>query len=119
MQWLSNVVTRYYKTILIFWVLLFIALAVLAIRLPSLLEGDGFSTNGEHQQVMDELTDTFDLPAETLFVVFDQTTDNTIKQTISDIEDLQIAESIQSPLDDPALYKDHVAYAMLHFEWRY
>ncbi|MFJ8063491.1 MMPL family transporter [Psychrobacillus sp. NPDC096426] len=115
MQWLSNTVTRYYKTILICWLVLFIALAVLAIRLPSLLEGDGFSTNGEHQQVMDELTETFDLPAETLFIVFDRTTDETIRHTISEMEDLQIAESIQSPLDDPSLYKDHVAYAMLHF----
>lgn len=115
MHWLSNIVTRYYKTILIFWLILFIALAVLALRLPSLLEGDGFSTNGEHQQVMDELTNTFDLPAETLFVVFDQTTDDTIEHTIAEIEDLQIAETIQSPIDDPSLYKDHVAYAMLHF----
>ncbi|MFJ7972211.1 MMPL family transporter [Psychrobacillus sp. NPDC096389] len=115
MHWLSNMVTRYYKTILVFWLVLFIGLAVLAIRLPSLLEGDGFSTDGEHQLVMDELTNTFDLPAETLFIVFDQTTDDTIKRTIADLEDLQIAETIQSPLDDPTLYKDHVAYAMLHF----
>lgn len=115
MHWLSNIVTRYYKTILGFWLVLFIGLAVLAVRLPSLLEGDGFSTDGEHQLVMDELTNTFDLPAETLFIVFDQTTDDTIKRTIADLEDLQIAETIQSPLDDPTLYKDHVAYAMLHF----
>lgn len=115
MHWLSNIVTRYYKTILVFWLVLFIGLAVLAIRLPSLLEGDGFSTDGEHQLVMDELTNTFDLPAETLFIVFDQTTDDTIKRTIANLEDLQIAETIQSPLDDPTLYKDHVAYAMLHF----
>ncbi|SES29707.1 MMPL family transporter [Psychrobacillus sp. OK032] len=115
MQWLSNIVTRYYKTILIFWLVLFIALAVLAIRLPSLLAGDGFSTNGEHQQVMEELTDTFNLPAETLFIVFNQVSNETIQQTISQMENLQIAESIQSPLDDPALYKDQVAYAMLHF----
>lgn len=115
MYWLSNIVTRYYKTILISWLVLFIALAVLALRLPGLLEGDGFSTNGEHQQVMDELTNTFDLPAETLFIVFDQSTNDTIKQTIAQIEDLQLAETIQSPLDEPSLYKEHVAYAMLHF----
>ncbi|GGA39308.1 MMPL family transporter [Psychrobacillus lasiicapitis] len=115
MQWLSNIVTRYYKSVLSLWLVLFIALAVLAIRLPSLLEGDGFSTDGEHQRVMEELTDTFDLPAETLFIVFDQVSNETIQQTISEMEDLQIAESIQSPLNDPTLFKDHVAYAMFHF----
>ncbi|WP_342599329.1 MMPL family transporter [Psychrobacillus sp. FSL H8-0483] len=115
MKFLSNIVLRYYKAILLAWLILFIVLAVFAIRLPSLLEGDGFKVDGEHQQVMAELTDTFDLPAETLFVVFDQTTDDTIEKTLANIERLNIAESIQSPLDDPSLYKDHIAYAMLHF----
>lgn len=115
MRFLSNIVMRYYKAILIAWLILFIGLGFLAIRLPGLLEGDGFNTDGEHQKVMDELTETFDLPAETLFVVFDNTSNATIEKTLANIEDLHIAESIQSPLDDPALYKDHVAYAMLHF----
>ncbi|ALC87582.1 hypothetical protein AM499_18525 [Bacillus sp. FJAT-22090] len=115
MRFLSNIVMRYYKAILIAWLILFIGLGFLAIRLPGLLEGDGFNTDGEHQKVMEELTETFDLPAETLFVVFDNTSDATIERTLANIEDLDIAESIQSPLDDPALYKDHVAYAMLHF----
>lgn len=115
MRFLSNIVMRYYKAILIAWLILFIGLGFLAIRLPGLLEGDGFNTDGEHQKVMEELTETFDLPAETLFVVFDNTSDATIEKTLANIEDLDIAESIQSPLDDPALYKDHVAYAMLHF----
>ena len=114
MQFLSNIVTSYYKIYLLLGYL-FTVLAVFAIRLPSLLEGDGFSTDGEHQQVMEELTNTFDLPAETLFIVFDQTSDETIQQTLSKIERLQIAEAIQSPLEDDTLYKNHVAYAMLHF----
>lgn len=115
MKVLSNLVTSHYKIILIAWLLIFAVLAVFAIRLPSLLEGDGFSTDGEHAAVMEELSDTFDLPAETLFLVFNQTSDETIKQTLSKIERINIAESIQSPLEDETLYKDHVAYAMLHF----
>lgn len=115
MKVLSNLVTSHYKIILIAWLLIFAILAVFAIRLPSLLEGDGFSTDGEHAAVMEELSDTFDLPAETLFLVFNQTSDETIKQTIAEIERINIAESIQSPLEDETLYKDHVAYAMLHF----
>lgn len=116
MKGLSKIVTRHYKVILGIWLLLFAALAVLAIRLPGLLEGDGFSTDGEHSEVMEELTKTFDFPAESLFVVFDQTSDDTIKETLQKIEKLEIAESIQSPLEDDSLYKDHVAYAMLHFD---
>ncbi|QUG43286.1 MMPL family transporter [Psychrobacillus sp. INOP01] len=116
MTGLSKIVTRHYKVILGIWLLLFAALAVLAIRLPGLLEGDGFSTDGEHAEVMEELTKTFDFPAESLFVVFDQTSNSTIKDTLNEIEQLNLAESIQSPLEDDSLYKDHVAYAMLHFD---
>ena len=116
MTGLSNIVTRHYKVILGIWLLLFIALTVLAIRLPGLLEGDGFSTDGEHAEVMDELTKTFDFPAESLFVVFDQASDSIIEQTLNKIENLNITDSIQSPLEDESLYKEHVAYAMLHFD---
>lgn len=116
MKGLSKIVTRHYKVILGIWLLLFAALAVLAIRLPGLLEGDGFSTDGEHAEVMEELTKTFDFPAESLFVVFDQTSDDTIKETLQEIDKLELAESIQSPLEDDALYKDHVAYALIHFD---
>lgn len=116
MTGLSKIVTRHYKLILGIWLLLFAVLAVLAIRLPGLLEGDGFSTDGEHAEVMDELTKTFDFPAESLFVVFDQTSNSTIEETLKEIEQLELAESIQSPLTDDSLYKEHVAYAMLHFD---
>ena len=115
MTGLSNIVTRHYKTILGIWLLIFVVLAVLAIRLPGLLEGDGFSTDGEHAEVMEELTKTFDFPAESLFIVFDQTSNSTIEKTLNDIEKLDLTKSIQSPLTDDTLYKDHVAYAMLHF----
>jgi len=116
MTGLSKIVTRHYKIILGVWLLLFIALAVLAIRLPGLLEGDGFSTDGEHAEVMEELTKTFDFPAESLFVVFDEVSSSTIKETLQEIDKLELAESIQSPLEDDALYKDHVAYALIHFD---
>lgn len=115
MKFLANLVTRHYKVTLGVWIILFVALAFFALRLPSLLEGDGFKMDGEHQQVMDELTETFDLPAETLFVVFDHTSDQTIQDTLNDIENLKIVKDIQSPLEDSTLYKENVSYAMLHF----
>ena len=97
MKVLSNLVTSHYKIILIAWLLIFAVLAVFAIRLPSLLEGDGFSTDGEHAAVMEELSDTFDLPAETLFLVFNQTSDETIKQTLAKIERIKYSRIYTIP----------------------
>ncbi len=115
MKFIGDLVTKHYKITLLAWLILFAILAFFAIRIPDVLEGDGFSTSGDHQKVMDELTETFDLPAESLFVVFENKTDEEIEAALNKIEKLDLAKSIQSPLEDSSLYKNDVAYAMLHF----
>src|SRR5699024_701769 len=72
--------------------------------------------DGEHEAVMDTVSKQFDMPAETMFVVFDHQSNDTIKQTLEEIESLQLTSSIDSPLEDQSLQKEDVAYAMLHFD---
>ena len=74
MRTLARFVTKYYKAIMIGWIALFIAMAFFALRLPGLLAGDGFRMDAEHERVMKIASETFDLPAETMFVVFDNVT---------------------------------------------
>lgn len=100
----------------IFWVAVLITMAVFAIRLPDLLEGDGFRIDGEHEAVMDTVSKEFDMPAESMFIVFDKQSDETIQQTLEKVESLQLTSGIDSPLDDASLQKDDVAYALLHFD---
>ena len=42
MRTLAQFVTKAHKTIIIAWITIFAVMAVFAIRLPGLLEGDGF-----------------------------------------------------------------------------
>ena len=88
----------------------------LAIQLPGMLEGDGFRMDGEHSDVMDTVSETFGMPAETMFLVFDQVKDEKISSTLEKVEKLGITSEISSPLDDASLYTDDVSYAMLHFD---
>ena len=81
-----------------------------------MLEGDGFRMDGEHSAVMDTVSETFDMPAETMFLVFDKVKDEKINTTLEKIEKLGITSEIVSPLDDETLYKENVSYAMLHFD---
>lgn len=116
MHTFAHLVTRSYKAIIVSWLLIFAVMAVFAIRLPSMLEGDGFRMDGEHAEVMDIVSDTFDMPAETMFVIFDHVDDEKIEATLLAIEKLKLASSIESPLENETLYSEDVAYAMLHFD---
>ncbi|MCG7343150.1 MMPL family transporter [Sporosarcina sp. ACRSL] len=116
MRTLARFVTRGYKTIIIAWIVIFIAMAAFAIRLPGLLAGDGFRMDAEHEQVMKIASETFDLPAETMFVVFDNVADDTISSTLANIEELDLTSEIVSPLENEEQYTKDVSYALLHFE---
>lgn len=116
MQSFAHFVTRAYKAIILLWIVIFIAMAVLAVRLPGLLEGDGFKMDGDHAAVMDIVSSDFDMPKETLFVVFDHVSDEGIENALNRIEKLKLTSAIESPLENPDLKSGEIAYAMLHFD---
>lgn len=116
MQTIARFITKRYKLIIIFWAILAITMGVFAIRLPAILEGDGFRMDGEHEDVMEMATDSFDVPAETLFLVFEDVTDEQIEASLEDVAELELTSAIDSPLDDQSLYEEDLAYAQLHFD---
>ncbi|WP_213421163.1 MMPL family transporter [Bhargavaea massiliensis] len=113
---LANLVIRFPKWIIALWIVIAAFMAFQAIKLPGVLEGDGFRMDGEYEQVADRLTEEFGLPAETMFLVFEDMSDEEIGTAVSDVEDLGLAEEIISPLDDDSLYTENLSYALLHFE---
>lgn len=115
MKALAAFVTRFYKSIIAFWVLLIIASVYFAIQLPDKLQGDGFRTDGEHEQVMEVLTEKFDIPKDTILMVFDGSSDEIIEDSLIAVEDLNVADQIVSPLEDDSLRSGDIAYAQIHF----
>ncbi|WP_318617807.1 MMPL family transporter [Sporosarcina sp. YIM B06819] len=115
MRTLARFVTSAHKYIIFAWIAIFIVMTIFAIKLPGLLEGDGFEMDGEHAAVMNIVSDTFDMPAETMFVVFDDIPDDKIQSTLHAIERLDVTSAIDSPLDNGIQYKEGVSYALLHF----
>ncbi|WP_342506878.1 MMPL family transporter [Sporosarcina sp. FSL K6-2383] len=116
MRTLARFVTSAHKYIIFTWIAIFIVMTIFAIRLPGLLEGDGFEMDGEHADVIDIVSSTFDMPAETMFVVFDHISDDKIQTTLQNIEKLNLTSAIASPLDDDTQYTEDVSYALLHFD---
>ncbi|KXH80881.1 MMPL family transporter [Sporosarcina sp. HYO08] len=116
MRPLAKFVTSVPKYIIAAWVVIFVGLAIFAVRLPSYLQGDGFEMKGEHAEVMDIVSDQFDMPAETMFLVFDGVSDAKIQETLTTVEELGVTSDSVSPLDVEKQYTANVSYAMLHFD---
>ncbi len=116
MKTFSAFITAHAKAIVALWFVIFISMAMFAIQLPSKLHGDGFFVKGDHTYVTNELAKTFDLPSETILVVFNPADDKKIQDTLKNLEKIKEIHSIQSPLDDASLQKNGIAYAMIHLK---
>lgn len=115
MTFFAQLMIKTHKFVLFSWIALIIVMGFLAIKLPSILQGDGFEMNGEHAEVMVIISEDFDLPADSLLLVFDNVTDEIIKSNIDKIIALGLTSDLVSPLEDTTLYKPDIAYALLHF----
>ena len=123
MRTIAKQVIKYFKFSLSFWVIISAVLAFYALDLPSKLQGDGFEMKGEYQEVQDELSNSFDFPRNTMLVLFTKEEnqsatdfDKHISTVLSEIEELDIAEQIQSPLTYEEQRNETYAYAVIGFD---
>lgn len=116
MKHFAAFITKFAKPIVAVWITFFIILAYFAIQLPSKLQGDGFFVDGEHIRVTEQLSETFNLPAKTIFVLFQNKSDEQIESTLTDLENIKEIHAITSPVGMEALNKENYAYALLDFD---
>lgn len=116
MHTFAKFVTKFAKSIIAIWLVLFIVMAYFAIQLPSKLQGDGFFVKDDHIRVTEELSETFGLPAKTIFVLFENKTDEEINVTLQEFQQVEEIASVTSPIGVEALNKEGIAYATLNFD---
>lgn len=117
MKLFSKFITKRYKLIFTLWVVLFAIMTFFAIQLPSKLEGDGFFTNDDHTRITAELTETFNLPEKTIFVLFNDLPTDKIDKTLNQLDqNIEEISEIISPTNVKELNKDGYSYALLHFD---
>jgi len=116
MKTFSAFITAHAKAIVVIWLIIFLAMAYFALQLPGKLQGDGFFVEADHTYVTNELAEKFDLPSNTILVVFDPAEDQKIEDTLKKLDSIKEIHSIQSPLEDSSLRKDGIAYAMVHIK---
>nr|WP_095532840.1 MMPL family transporter [Domibacillus mangrovi] len=118
-----SIIVRWWRLILVFWLMAAVIFGFFASKLPSKLEGDGFRTDGDYEAVQQELHDTFNFPENTLLILFEKAKNkssesyqNQILSVLSDIEATGDPSAIDSPLENNELMKEHVAYAAIHYD---
>lgn len=112
----AKIITKYAKVIIIIWALLFAFLAFFGVQLTSKLEGDGFKYDGDYTEITKRLSEDFGLPANTIFVVFENQSDEEIQQTLEQIANVDGVQTIISPFDNSSYYKENLSYATLDFD---
>ncbi|RWZ52324.1 MMPL family transporter [Halobacillus fulvus] len=116
MKRISSFIVKSYKWLLVLWVFITLGLGYFAIQLPSLLEGDGFRTDGEYERVEKELNENFGFPESSLLLLFEDQSEETISSVLNEVEEMELASSIQTPLDNEEMQNGDLAYASLLFD---
>jgi putative drug exporter of the RND superfamily len=123
MQKFGHFIFRFKKTIILIWIAIIAVFGFYALKLPSVLSGNGFDFNGEYNQTKQILNDDFKQPKSTIIVLFEKekgVSDSTWHKFISDsldnTETIPEVDGVLSPLDQPGMVKDNHAYGILTFE---
>lgn len=119
----GKLIFRYKKTVIFIWVLIIVFLGFFALKLPSVLSGNGFEYKGEYKETRKILDEEFGQPKSTIIVLFereknvsDKKWKNFIKDTLAKTEKVPTVEDSISPFEQQGMLKDQIAYGVLLFE---
>ncbi|MEH7254063.1 MMPL family transporter [Neobacillus niacini] len=123
MEKLGGLTYRYRKLVLVLWILVIGISMVFALKLPSVLSGNGFEYNGEYNETRNLLENEFGQAKSSIILVFQR--DSTVNQkewhqyinaTIEDLKQFDGAKSITTPFDREGMIKEEFAYGLLTFD---
>ncbi|MCL6573124.1 MAG: MMPL family transporter [Bacillus sp. (in: Bacteria)] len=122
MQKLAGFIYRRRKWVLIFWTLIIVLLGFFALKLPSVLSGNGFEYKGEYNETRKLLESEFGQSKSSIILVFEK--DKPVKSddfkvfienTFKNVKNFDGAEQIITPFDRDGMVKDNYAYGLLTF----
>lgn len=114
---------KFRKMIIVSWLVIAVILGFFALKLPNVLDGSGFETNGEFQKVQSIMQKDFGQPKSTMILLFksqslsahDPAFKSFVNQTLSRLHHVHHLVGIQSPYKGNNMLKKHIAYATLSF----
>jgi putative drug exporter of the RND superfamily len=120
---LGGVIYRYRKWVLALWILIIGISGVFALKLPSVLSGNGFEYKGEYNETRKLLEKDFGQAKSSIILVFhressvsDDDWSQFIQDTFMDLKEFDDAKSITTPNDRDGMIKEDYAYGLLSFD---
>ncbi len=111
------------KWVLIVWALVIFLFGFFAIRLPTVLSGNGFEYNGEYKQTRKILENDFGQPKSSIILVFEKEKNVSdkefhlfIQDTFERLKGFDRTKSITTPFDREGMLKENTAYGILTFD---
>lgn len=122
LQKLGKMIYLKRKWVLLIWLLIILGFGFFALRLPSVLSGNGFEYNGEYNQTKKSLEKDFGQPKSTIILLFqkDRSTasdewKNYIQETFTALKHFKGAKTVTTPFDQQGMIKGNNAYGLLTF----
>ncbi|WP_349407311.1 MMPL family transporter [Pseudalkalibacillus sp. SCS-8] len=115
---------RYKKSVITFWIVLAVALGFFAFKIPSILEGSGFETEGSYNETQTILKEEFDQPKSSMTIIIQSDKHDAdseafksfVRKTIENLEGVVHLTSITSPNQNTDMTKERTAYILLGFD---
>jgi len=120
---LGGYIYRNRKWVLTIWILVISMFGFFALKLPTILSGNGFEYKGEYNETRKLLEENFGHAKSSIILVFEKdkaNSDNDFKNFIQDtfkkLSDFDEAENIISPFEREGMVKGQYAYGLLTFD---
>lgn len=122
MQKFGGYIYRNRKWVLLIWGIIILLLGMFALKLPTVLSGNGFEYKGEYNKTRQLLEQEFEYPKSSIILVFakdknvrDEDFRQFILANFVKLKDFDEAKQIISPLERDGMIKDQYAYGLLSF----
>lgn len=119
---LGEIIYRFRKWVLFIWIIIIGLSGYFAIKLPAVLNGNGFEYHGDYIETRKLLENEFGHAKSSIILVFekeknvsDQEWRNFIKDTFDKIKDFDGAKKTTTPFDLEGMFKGNYAYGLLEF----
>ncbi|MEH7356067.1 MMPL family transporter [Neobacillus drentensis] len=123
MEKLGGFIYRHRKWMLIIWILVICLFGFFALKLPTVLSGNGFEYKGEYNETRKILEEKFGHAKSTIILVFEKdksVSDDDFKiyiqETLKKLSDFDGAKKITSPFEREGMIKGQYAYGLITFD---
>ncbi|MFK4293369.1 MMPL family transporter [Bacillus sp. RC250] len=119
---LGTFLYQFRYTVIVALLLLAIVLGIFAPKLPGVLGGDGFQTEGDYQKTKEILDKDFKQSQDTLLLIFEKNKNASheefqkgIEGIIKHIQEKETYESFHHPIENKVMLQDDIGYATILF----